>query len=252
MRYIDTHAHLQMDRYNEDVHVVIEESFESGCEGIFIVGYDVESSEKAVKLALLYDKVYAIVGVHPHDAEKEIKRDYLKEIENLTKEEKVIGIGEIGLDFYYNWSPKDIQVKVFRDQIELAISINLPITLHIRNAYKEVFEITEKYEHPFLVHSFTGNKSDADIITQRGYYYSINGIVTFKNSTIKEIIPTMNINKMVVETDSPYLSPHPKRGKRNSPAYIPFIIEKIADILSVDKEELAETLIKNTEAFWNV
>ncbi len=254
MEYIDTHAHLQMEQFEDDIEETINRAIDTNCKGIFVVGYDLKSSADALNLAQKYDIVKAIVGIHPHDAEKELKNNFLKEIENMLSSSNAIAIGEIGLDFYYNWSPKEIQKRVFKDQLDLAADKQVPVVLHIRNAFTETFEITNKYNSnlKFLVHSFTGDKKDAEYITKHNYYYSVNGIITFKNNKIKELIKNMPLNKMLIETDSPYLAPVPKRGKRNEPAFIPFIIEFLSELLNRDKKEISAILLKNTNEFFNV
>jgi len=193
---------------------------------------DLKSSRKSVELAKKYDFVYATVGVHPHDA-KTLNDDVLKSIEVLAKNEKVVAIGEIGLDFYRNLSPKYVQIKAFEKQIELAKKLNLPIVVHIRNAYDDALSILIKnnvQEIGGVLHCFSGNLEQAKEGLSLGFYLSFNGTLTYPKSRAQDIAKNTPINFILTETDCPYLTPTPFRGKRNKPSYVRFVLEKLSEL----------------------
>ena len=231
---IDTHTHLDFPQFDKDREEVIKTSFASGVERIINIGVDLESSRKSIELADKYLEIYATVGVHPHDAKK-VDDTYLNELEKLAKKRKVCAIGEIGLDFYRNLSPKDKQTEAFEKQIDLAQELNLPIVVHIRGAYKEALAILKnKNDHHIggVLHCFSGDLKEAKIGLDLGFYLSFNGTLTYSNSRVVEIAKKIPLDFILTETDCPYLPPVPHRGERNRPHYVRLVIEKLAEILS--------------------
>lgn len=230
---IDTHAHLDFPQYDKDRDKVIEDAFSSGIEAIINIGVDLKSSEKSIKLAERYKKIYATVGFHPHDASK-LDKDSFRELEKLASHPKVVSIGEIGLDFYRNLSPRQLQIKAFKQQLELAKNHNLPVVVHIRDAYKEALEILSNHGKGLkgVLHCFSGNEIEAKEGLKLGYYLSFNGTLTYKNSRSFELVKKIPLSSIIVETDCPYLTPEPLRGKRNEPRLVRIVTEKIVELSS--------------------
>ena len=250
MGLIDTHAHLTFPEFSRDCEEVIQRAFSSGVEAIVTVGAGEgeEGNRRAVELASTHEGIYAAIGIHPHDA---ISIDIKKAISNLkelAKNKCVVAIGEIGLDYYRNISPPDIQKKVFLAQLELASSLKLPIVIHVRDAYEDAIYILRNFEKDLVggvFHCFSGGWRIGREAIDMGFYISVPGVVTFKNAhSLKEALSMLPVEKMVIETDSPYLAPEPFRGKRNEPAYVKYIAEELASLkeLSVSDVERITTL----------
>ena len=231
---IDTHAHLDFPQFDKDREEVIKSSFDSGVERIINIGVDLESSRKSIELAEKFPEIYATVGVHPHDAKK-VDDTYLNELRKLASNKKVCAIGEIGLDFYRNLSPKDKQTEAFEKQIGLAQKLNLPIVVHIRGAYKEALTILKRKSAQKIggvLHCFSGDLKEARIGLDLGFYLSFNGSLTYHNSKSAEIARKIPLDFILTETDSPYLTPFPHRGERNRPDYVSLVIKKLSEIFS--------------------
>ena len=231
---IDSHAHLDTKQFDKDRSQVIESAFSSGVEKIINVGFDLKSSIRSVQLAYEYKEIYATAGFHPHDA-KDLTDQALKEIEKLATHKKVVAIGEIGLDFYRNLSPPAEQIKAFKKQIQLAKELNLPMVVHVRDAWEEALAIlreTEADRVGGVLHSFTGDLEQAGIALNMGFYLSFNGILTYPDSRTSKVARKIPMDSILVETDSPYLSPIPKKDKRNQPVYLKFVVEKLAELFS--------------------
>ncbi len=251
----DSHAHLDDNRLYKDIDEVISQARDQGIEYIVNPGADLNSSIKAVNLSEKYDMVYAAVGVHPHDV-KDMDENTLAVIKSLTNREKVVAIGEIGLDFYYNHSPKDMQRKWFRKQIDLSKSLKLPIIIHARDADGEVFDILKENkaeEFGCVMHCYSGSLELAKEYVKRGIYISLAGPITFKNAVKShKVAKEIPLEWLLIETDSPYLTPVPYRGKRNQPAYVQYIAEKIADLKGISLEEVAEQTNANARKLFNI
>jgi len=229
---IDTHAHLDIKQFDRDKSQVIQYAFSNGVEKIINVGCDLKSSQKSVQLAEEYEGIYAAVGFHPHDA-KDLTEVSLKKIEKLTQHKKVVAIGEIGLDFYRNLSPPEDQIKAFKNQIALAKELKLPIVVHIREAWDEALTILKETKADTIggvLHSFTGNSRQARMALDMGFYLGFNGILTYPDSETQQVAKRLPIDSILMETDCPYLSPIPHRGKRNQPAYVRFVLEKLTEL----------------------
>lgn len=254
--FIDSHAHLDDERFEEDREALINSLKENKIDLVFNIGADIESSKASVELAKKYENIYAVVGVHPHDA-KDVSEDYLEELDNLTKEEKVVAIGEIGLDFYYDNSPREEQRKIFKEQLDLAKKLNLPVVIHTRDANQETFDILREWakdgDARAVLHCYSGSVELALEYIKLGFYISLGGPVTFKKSKVpKEVAKVVPIDKLLIETDCPYLTPEPNRGKRNEPKYVAYTAETIAELRGITVEELAEATSKNTKQFFGL
>lgn len=251
----DSHAHLDDSRFDRDRDEVIKRAKENGISYIMNPGADFESSVKSVELANKYDMFYAAVGVHPHDAET-MDDMMLQLLKGLTKKPKVMAIGEIGLDFYYDHSPREVQKKWFREQIRLAKEVNLPIIIHDRDANNEVMNILKEenaFDTGVLMHCYSGSAELAKQYIKKGAYISIAGPVTFKNARkAVQVVETIPLDYLVIETDSPYLTPHPFRGKRNESSYVRYVTEKIAEIKGISLEEVAERTTENAKRYFRI
>ena len=249
----DTHAHLNDDRYNEDRAQVISNLTNEGVELITNIGDSIPSSFESVELASLYPFIYAAVGVHPHFAD-EFTSDDLKVIEELAKKDKVVAIGEIGLDYHYDDSLRDNQKKCFRMQMTLAQKLNMPVVIHSREATQDTLEILKEFpDVTGIVHSFSGSAETAQILTKMGYYLSFNGISTFKNAhRVKEVLLSVDKDRVLIETDSPYLTPEPFRGRRNSPAYVKYVAKTIAELWDMSEQEVIDLTNKNGKTVYRI
>ena len=229
---VDSHCHLEMPQFKKDRDEVIKRAKENGLGYIITVGTDKGSCKKAVELTRRYKEVYAIIGIHPHVA-KTVDQGTYPLLKVLAKEDKVLAIGEIGLDFYRNRSPREVQIKVFREQIHLARELNLPIVIHDRNAHKETLAVLNEEKsgnYKGIFHCFSGDYDMACKCLDLGFYLSISTTVTYKNNyRLQEIARRIPLERLVVETDAPFLAPIPFRGKRNEPAYIIYTAKKIAE-----------------------
>jgi len=249
---IDSHAHIQGKEYAGEVDAVISRARESGVEKIIAVGGagDMSSNIEAVALAESLPDVYATVGMHPHDA-KDVGEDELRKIRELTSRSKVIAVGETGLDYYYNHSPHDVQRRAFSQFIHMACETGLPIVVHERDAAQAVAELLRGEGSGKLrgvIHCFTGNYAAACVYLDLGFYLSFTGIITFKNAEpLREVVRKVPLERMFVETDSPYLTPVPHRGKRNEPAFVRLVAETVARVKGISLEDVAERTSQNVQ-----
>ena len=253
--YIDTHVHLNAEQYNDDLEEVINRALDAGVEKMVVIGFDRKTIERAIALAEQYDFIYAVVGWHPVDAIDCTEED-LNWIESLAKHEKVVAIGETGLDYYWDKSPKDVQQEIFRKQIQLAQRVNLPIVIHNRDATEDVIRIL-KEEHAErtggVMHCFGGSVETAKECIEMNFMISLGGPVTFKNAKKpKEVATEIPLEWLMIETDAPYLSPHPHRGKRNEPSLVPLVAEEIARLKDVPVEEVARVTSENAKRFFRI
>src|SRR4030067_938054 len=244
----DSHAHLEMPEFKKDLEEVIQRAKASGVEYIFTVGTENKDWMRALEIAHSNPSVYAILGVHPHNA-REIDEETYPTLRKLCADDKVRAYGEIGLDFYRNLSPRDIQLKRFREQIVLAKELGLPIVVHDREAHQETLEIlkSEKAEEcGGIIHCFSGDYEMAKICMDMGFYISIPGSITFKNAEdFREIVKKIPLESLLVETDAPFITPEPFRGKRNEPSYVRYTAQKVAEIKKVSFEKVAEVTTEN-------
>jgi TatD DNase family protein len=254
---IDSHAHIQGKEYAGEAEAVISRAREAGVEKIIVVGGagDLSSNQAAVALADSYGNLYATVGMHPHDA-KDVGQEELKELKALAARPKVIAVGETGLDFYYNHSPHNIQRDIFTRFIYMARETGLPLVVHERDAHKDVAELLRgegQGKINGVIHCFTGDYEAARNYLDLGFYLSFTGIITFKNAQpLREVLRKVPLERMFVETDSPYLTPVPHRGKRNEPAYVRFVAETVAQLKALTLQEVARVTTANVRALFHI
>ncbi len=250
MYLTDTHVHLNMKDFKDDLQDVIERARNQNVKQMVNVGYNIKSSEESLELAKKYPFIYASLGVHPHDAKK-VKKDYIVKLEKLAQDKKVVAIGEIGLDYYRDLSPRDVQKKVFIEQLELAISLSLPVIIHEREAKEDTLKIIKTYRGKIkngIFHAFSGGEEFLNEYMDIDFYYGIGGVITFKNAyKLRAIIKKLPLDRLLVETDSPYLSPHPFRGRRNEPGFVTLVRDHLSLILGIPKDEMDNILYKNTK-----
>jgi TatD DNase family protein len=251
----DTHAHLNATQFNEDVEQVIERARAEGVSHIVVVGFDRPTIERAMELAEQYSFIYAAVGWHPVDA-IHMTDDDLMMIEQLAAHPKVVALGEMGLDYYWDQSPKEVQKEVFRKQIRLAKKVKLPIIIHNRDATADIVHILREEqaaEVGGVMHCFTGSVEVAHQCIDMNFYISFGGPVTFKNAKKpKEVAKEIPLDRLLIETDCPYLTPHPFRGKRNEPSYVKYVAEAIAELKGVSFDEVAQKTSDNAKRLFGI
>lgn len=248
MVLVDSHSHLEMPEFEKDLEEVIQRAKTSGVEYIFTVGTEEGDWSRALEIAHSNPSVYAILGVHPHNA-KEIDERTYPALRKLCADDKVKAYGEIGLDFYRNLSPRDVQLKRFREQIQFAKELGLPIVVHDREAHQETLEILQSekaVECGGIIHCFSGNYEMAKECIEMGFYVSVAGTITYKRGErLQEVVQRLPLESLLIETDAPFLAPIPFRGKRNEPSYVQYTAEKVAEIKKIPFEKVAEVTTKN-------
>lgn len=251
--WMDTHCHLNSEELYPDIDLWIEKAHQNKVEAFFVVGWDLPSSQLAIQIAEKYEEVYAIVGVHPCD----IEGVDLKQLEPLLTHSKVVAVGEIGLD--YHWvkeeEKRNMQKAYFIEQIEIANAYHLPISIHSRDAIQDTYDILSEHRPIYgaIMHCFSGSKEMMERFLQLDCMISFGGPVTFKNArTTKECAIEVPLSHLLLETDSPYLTPHPYRGEQNDPSYIPFIATEIASLKGISEEELSKITLQNTKRFFRL
>ncbi|KMN36974.1 TatD family hydrolase [Lysinibacillus capsici] len=253
--FIDTHVHLNADQYEEDLQEVIDRALEAKVERMVVIGFDRKTIERTMQLIEQYDFVYGVIGWHPVDAIDCTQQD-LEWIEQLASHPKIVGIGETGLDYYWDKSPKDVQQELFRKQIQLAQKINLPIVIHNRDATGDVVQILREENAASVggvMHCFSGSVETARECIAMNFMISLGGPVTFKNARLpKEVATEIALEHLMIETDAPYLAPHPHRGKRNEPAFVPLVAEEIARLKGLTIEEIAQATTANAKNFFGI
>jgi TatD DNase family protein len=247
---VDTHTHLNHEDFAGDLEETLARAQAAGVTRMIAPGYDLPSSERAVELARQYGPIFAAVGIHPHDA-KSFDEPSLRRLRELAKAPKVVAIGEVGLDFHYNFSPREDQFRAFAAQARLANELGLPLIVHTREASPETTEILER-EKPFtaggVMHHFSGDEALARTAESLGFLVGIAGPVTYKkNDALRDMVKRISPDRIVVETDAPYLSPLPYRGKRNEPSYVVYVLEKLAELLEMTIDQAAEFTTTNAE-----
>ncbi len=254
MKIFDAHAHYDDEQFNEDRQSIIKELNENGIEGVLNCGASLEGSRASVELANKYDFFYAAVGIHPEYAD-ELKEETINELRQLASNNKVKAIGEIGLDYYYEENPeREIQKKAFIMQMELARELKLPVIIHDRDAHKDTLDIIKQFPEVIgEIHCFSGSVEFAKECLKLGYYIGFTGVVTFKNAKkVIEVVKEVPVDRILVETDCPYMSPVPFRGKRNRSEYVAHIINKIAGIKGIESKELSVRTSSNIKKLLNI
>ena len=252
---IDSHCHLDHEQINSDLSNVIKRSKDVGIEKLLTISTSFESFKKIKDIITEDEIIFGTIGIHPHETNNnEISVDEI--VKNFDENPKIIGIGETGLDFYYNNSDKEKQIKSFKKHIEASIKTNSPLIIHSRNAEDETFEILNQYHDKklkILMHCFTGSKNFAERLLKLNAFFSASGIITFKNSLdLQETFKFLPLDKILIETDSPYLAPVPNRGKKNEPSFLSFTAQKLADIKDLTKQEITKITTTNfNKLFFN-
>lgn len=245
---VDTHAHLFYPNFESELDEVIQRAKDSGVAYIIVPATDLESGSKVIELTEKYDMVYGTVGIHPHDT-KDWDQSFIHKIEELTKHEKIVAIGEIGLDYYYDFSPKEKQIEAFIAQIDLALKLNLPIVVHNRDASEDILKNIMQYAGTGLraqFHCFNGTLDEARELIRLHHFISFTGNITFtKADSLREIVSKITPEHLLLETDSPFMTPVPHRGKRNEPSYVKLVAEKIAEIRHIGVEDIARVTSYN-------
>lgn len=242
---VDTHIHLYDKKYQDILEEVIEKAQEAGIVRIIVNGVDRETSLESIRLAKKYDFIYAAIGLHPSEIDKEKEND-LSWIYELAKNKKVIAIGEIGLDYYWDKSYNDLQRDIFIKQIKIANELKLPVIVHSRDAHQDTFDIMNENQTKGILHAYQSSLELAREYIKLGYYLGIGGVLTFKNAkVIKDVVREIDLDFLLTETDGPYLTPEPFRGKINKPEYIKYILEEISSIKQIDKEIVEEKIYNN-------
>jgi TatD DNase family protein len=254
---IDSHAHIQAKEYAGEIEAVIGRAREAGVEQIIVVGGAGEMSSNTAALALAesYANLYATVGMHPHDA-KQVGEEELQQLKKLAAHSKVIAVGETGLDYYYNHSPRDVQREVFRQFICLAGEMKLPLVVHERDAASEAAELLRNEgagKIRGVIHCFTGDYEAARTYLDLGFYLSFTGIITFKNAAaLRDVVRRVPLDRIFVETDSPYLTPVPHRGKRNEPAFVALVAAAMARAKDLPMEEIVQATSRNVQDLFGI
>ncbi|RPI65530.1 MAG: YchF/TatD family DNA exonuclease [Ignavibacteriales bacterium] len=253
--FIDTHAHLFFENFKEDVDEVIQRAKDNGVDFIVVPATDIKTAKEAITLAEKYEQIYATVGIHPHDT-KEWNESLLFEIEELAKHPKVVAIGEIGLDYYYDFSPQDQQIKAFKSQLDLATKLQLPVVIHNRDSDGDMMDIIQSYCGTGLkaqFHCYNGSLSDALEFMKMNHFISFTGNITFKKSDgLREILSHIDLNHLMLETDSPFMTPVPFRGKRNEPSYVSYLAQQVADVHKISMEEVGRITSLNAFRFFGI
>jgi len=252
---IDSHCHLDHEPLFSDLSNVIQRSKDVGIEKLLTISTSFESFSKVKKLIKIDEMIYGTIGIHPHESSTNIITSK-QIIENINENSKIIGIGETGLDFYYNNSEKEKQIISFKKHIEASIKTDKPLIIHSREAEKETFEILNEYKTEkikILMHCFTGSKEFSEKLMTLNSYFSASGIITFKNSLdLQDTFKSIPLNNILMETDSPFLAPVPKRGKKNEPSFIDFTATKLAEIKNISKHDLIKITTNNfNKLFFN-
>lgn len=256
---IDAHCHLNFEEFDSDRKLVIDRARENGIIRILVPGIDLKTSKTAIKCAQTYAQVYAAVGIHPNSG-KEWTQNSLESIRELANERKVVAIGEIGLDYYRDHTPRDLQRLILLRQLELAAELVMPVIIHNRDAFEDIYEILRDWHndliknksdlanHPGELHSFSGTLGFAEKMAAFDFKIGITGPVTFRNSqTLQEVVRSMPIEQIILETDAPYLSPQPYRGKRNEPANVRIVAEKIAELKGLPLEQVVKSTTEEAD-----
>jgi len=253
--FIDTHAHLFSENFKEDVADVIQRAKDNSVDFLVVPATDIKTAKEAIALAEKYEQIYATVGIHPHDT-KDWNDSFIPEIEALAKHPKVVAIGEIGLDYYYDFSPQDQQIKAFKSQLDLALKLELPVVIHNRDSDEDMMDIIQSYCGTGLkaqFHCYNGSLDDALEFMKMNHFISFTGNITFKKSDgLRDILKHIDLNHIMLETDSPFMTPVPYRGKRNEPSYVKYVAQQIAEIHKLSLEDVGRITSLNAFRFFGI
>jgi TatD DNase family protein len=251
---IDSHCHIDFKEFAGKTDEIVGNALEAGVHTLINIGANLQTSINSVALSKKYDCIYATVGVHPHDA-----KIYNDEIEvkllELMVNKKVVAVGEIGLDFYRDLSPRNIQRKIFRRQLEIAVDRKLPVVIHTRDSFQETLKIVKEYQSRLtggVFHCFPGTVKDAYTVVDMGFYISVGGVITFPKAKMAEVAGEAPLESILLETDSPYLTPEPFRGKTNQPAYVRYVRDKVAELRGISKDEVEKITDRNCQKMYRL
>ena len=258
---IDTHAHLDFRQFDDDRNAVLDRAWQAGVAAIITIGIDLKTSRAAVALAEAHEGVFATVGFHPHDA-KSADAVALAELQELGQHPRVVAIGEMGLDFYRDRSPRDVQRRVFRRQLQIAAELGKPVVIHDREAHADTLETLRQWiaesqpipsEYRGVLHCFSGGLALAQAAIELGFFIGVDGPITYRNARkLPGIVKALPLDRLLVETDAPFLTPHPHRGQRNEPAYVRLVAERIADVKNLSPAEVAQATTANAKALFEL
>ena len=261
---VDSHAHLFYADFGPDLPEVLSRAHEVGVRRVVVPGTREDSSRQAIDLATRMPGVFAAVGIHPHEAAK-VQTDEVARVRELAAQPGIVAVGEVGLDHFYDFAPKDVQAELFQYQLGWAVELDLPVIVHTRDSMEDAIGMVERHArshprwclregqaHRGVFHCFTGNAEQARRLFDAGFYVSYPGIITFKNSPVVATLKEIGLDRVMVETDSPYLTPVPHRGKRNEPSYVVLIANAIAAVLDLPVEEVARRTTRNAEALFRL
>jgi TatD DNase family protein len=254
---IDSHCHLDAKRFDDDRAAMIGRAREAGVQRMVTIGCDVANSVRALGLAATHPDIFATAGVHPHEA-AEAQEGFIGDLRRLSAHRKCVAIGECGLDYYYDHSPREVQQRVFAAQIALARELDLPLVIHVRDAWDDCLRLLEEglqgrdsTRAPGVIHCFSGTLAQAEASLELGFFISIPGIVTFsKPGELPEVARRVPLDRLLVETDSPYLAPKPYRGKRNEPAYVAHVAEKVAELREASVADIIDATGRNAQTLF--
>ncbi len=251
---IDSHCHLYFDKFDGQRENLIEAAADASVHTIINIGIDIDSSQACIDLACRHDNLFATVGVHPHDA-KDAGNDTIDRLRAMASDKKVVAIGEIGLDFYRDISPRDLQCDLFHKQLELAIELSLPVVIHTRNAMDETLQIVRQYASKLsggVFHCFPGDVAEAEEVISLGFLIGVGGVITYKNSGMAQMATEVDLGKLLLETDAPFLTPVPFRGKQNRPEYISIICERLSELKSITPAEVERVTDRNCQKLFGL
>lgn len=251
---IDSHCHLDSKVYRGQVEELLAEARAAGVHTVVNIGVDLPSSEISIALAEQHDMLYATVGVHPHDA-KTLDDRALARLKELATQRKVVAIGEIGLDYYRDMSPRPVQREVFRRQLELAVELQMPIVIHTREAFEDTLEIVRDFAPKLpggVFHCFPGNTEEAERVIEMGFIISVGGIITYKNAGMVRVATEIPVEKIIIETDAPYLTPMPHRGTTNRPALVKLVATKLAELRGTSIAEIEKVTDRNSRKLYRL
>lgn len=254
MKLFDTHTHLENEKYDSDRQDIISALSKDNIDKIVNIGTNIATSIESIKLASSNENIYASIGIHPHDA-KDFTPSSIDELKELAKHKKVVAIGEIGLDYHYDFSPRDMQMNAFIAQMELAKKIDLPVIYHIREAYGDFLPMVRSNEvvNNAVMHCYGGSLESVKICINAGMMISFTGVITFKNANkIRQVVEYVPIDRLMIETDCPYMSPEPYRGKRNQPAYVLEVAKQVALIKKMSLEQVVDITYNNAINFFKI
>lgn len=249
---LDSHAHYDAKQFNPDRSLLLQSLPKQGIIGVMNAASDLPSAQAGIQLAREYDYIYCAAGIHPHEAQ-DAPKDYLEQLRELLAQPKVLAVGEIGLDYHYDFSPRPVQLRVFEEQLALAAELELPVIVHDREAHADTMALLQKYRPKGVVHCFSGSAEMAREIVRLGMYIGFTGVITFQNAKKPlEALAEVPQDRLLIETDAPYMAPTPHRGKRCDSSLLPHVIERIAEVWNTSPQQVADQTAKNAACLFGM